>query len=81
MVRTIEGSDRIGLGTNRYLGHYVNMMHCNIDKECDTSIDGNAAFDVWLSESLSAAYDVAICDPVPEEILAIVVAAFEPHTA
>lgn len=57
------------------------MMHCNIGREYDASIDGDAAFDAWLSESLAAAYDAAICDPVPEEMLAILVAASEACTA
>lgn len=85
-VKTIEGSNHIGLGTNRNLGHYVSMMQCNIGKEHDASIDGDAAdgdaaFDAWLSESLSAAYNAAICDPVPEEMLAILMAVSEARPA
>jgi len=57
------------------------MMQCNSCAESDALSDDHTAFDVWLRESLSVTYNEAMCDPVPEEMLVILAAAFEPLTA
>jgi len=57
------------------------MMQCNSCAESDTLPDDITAFDVWLRESLFATYGKAMCDPVPEEMLAVLVAAFDPLAA
>jgi len=56
------------------------MLRCNLNAENDLPAN-DAAFDVWLRETLAAAFDPAIYDPVPDEMLAILMAAAEPRAA
>lgn len=50
------------------------MVQCNPPLETTMQVRDTTAFDLWLNDMLATTFDAALHEPVPDELMAIVIA-------